>query len=123
MRVAGAVRLKLASNTAELEILGVVHPHGSRAVAAALLRVVIVRLAALENRQLPDVAAAAAGKLHHVALVTERLGVSAPSPGLGLCIAEEADGLVLADFAVEDAVVVGTGFADVYLLFKSMLVY
>lgn len=120
MRVAGAVRLKLASNAAEFEILGVVHPHGSRAVAGALLRLVVVWLAALENRQLPDVAAAAAGKLHHVALVTERLGVSAAT-GAGLCIAEEADGLVLADFAVERAVVVGAGFADVDL-FKSVLV-
>ena len=119
---AGVVVLGLGADTAELQLVGVVHPHLARVVLVGLalvdLLVDVEGLVAGEDRQLPDVAGSAPrGELERVAVVVELLGVPARRALLGPCRAEVADRLVLRDVSQEGAVVLITLLAGVRLFF------
>lgn len=115
MGVASAVSLLLGSNSAELEILGVVNTHRARAVGSPLLGVEVVALAVSKDRELVDGARASRGKGHHVAPVVKRLGVPAGARG-GLGFAEVSNGGVVFDCSVQGAIVLGSCLASVGLL-------
>jgi hypothetical protein len=100
MHSPGVISVRLRAYTAELEVLSVVNTHWARVVnVVGLLLVNVVGLAALENGELPHILGAARGKFHLVAVVGERLGISAPGSRLGFGLAEIADCFVLRDGA------------------------
>lgn len=124
---AGVVILGLGADAAELQLVGVVHPHLARVVLVGLalvdLLVDVEGLVAGEDRQLPDVAGSAPrGELERVAVVVELLGVPARRALLGPRRAEVADRLVLRDVSQEGAVVLVSLLAGVGLFFFSKLV-
>lgn len=119
---AGVVILGLGADAAELQLVGVVHPHLARVVLVGLalvdLLVDVEGLVAGEDRQLPDVAGSAPrGELERVAVVVELLGVPARGALLGPRRAEVADRLVLRDVSQEGAVVLVSLLAGVGLFF------